>query len=172
MSKSRTVAEKMNSDAGKSLKMLKQAERHKVVYLFRNAHAVAKQNRPISDYKWLCEVDQAKKLDIGNTYVNDKAAVDFISCIAQCEKEKTVQILNDSSFFSFMMDGTTDISGDEQEAIYVRTSSQGAVTERFLNIGSPRSTKSEDLFEHVLAVFKECNVDKGRYNNSSLFFNY
>jgi hypothetical protein len=111
MSKSRTVAEKMNSDAGKSLKILKQAERHKVAYLFRNSHAVAKQNRPISDYKWLCKVDQAKKLDIGNTYVNDKAAVDFISCIAQCEKEKTVHILNDSSFFSFMMDGTTDISG-------------------------------------------------------------
>lgn len=96
--KKSSIDEKMCSDAGKSLKMLKQAERHRVAYLFRNVHAVGKQNCPISDYKWLCELDHAKNLDIGNTYVNDKAAVEFINCIAQSEK-KTTEIFNQSSFF-------------------------------------------------------------------------
>ena len=33
-----------------------------------------------------------------------------------------------------MMDGTTDILGDEQETIYIWSSLMGKVTERFLHI--------------------------------------
>ena len=46
-----------------------------------------------------------------------------------------------------MMDGSTDISGDEQETIYIRTAMKGVVKERFLNISIPNSTKSLDLFD-------------------------
>jgi hypothetical protein len=31
-------------------------------------HAIAKQNRPLTDYKWLCQVDKSTWLNIGNTY--------------------------------------------------------------------------------------------------------
>ena len=34
-----------------------------------------------------------------------------------------------------MMDGTTDISGSEQETIYVRGVIKEKITDRFLNIG-------------------------------------
>ena len=67
-----------NTDAGRALATLKESERHKLAYLFRNAHAVIKNNRPLSDYKWLCSMDKMKGLDIGDTYLNDKAAFNFI----------------------------------------------------------------------------------------------
>ena len=35
----------MVSEAGKTLKLLKSSEVHRLAYLFRNAHAIAKQNR-------------------------------------------------------------------------------------------------------------------------------
>lgn len=66
--------------------LLKAAERSRLVHLFRNAHTVAKNNRPLSDYTWLCEIDRAKQLDIGSTYINDKVAADFIHSIAQTEQ--------------------------------------------------------------------------------------
>ena len=48
---------------------------------------MAKRNQPLSDYTWLC----AKGLDIGEIYLNDKAALGFIFSIADGEKIKTVQ---------------------------------------------------------------------------------
>ena len=76
----------MVSEAGKTLKLLKSSEVHRLAYLFRNAHTIAKQNRPLTDYKWLCQVDKSKGLDIGNTYQTEHAARDFIGCIAKYER--------------------------------------------------------------------------------------
>lgn len=75
----------MQSSAGKALRQLKAAERHRLAFLFRNVHAVAKNNRPLSDYTWLCHIDQAKGLDIGQSYLNQKAALVFLSSIADAE---------------------------------------------------------------------------------------
>jgi hypothetical protein len=63
------IREKIVSEAGKTLNLLKSSEVHRLAYLFRNAHAIAKQNRPLTDYKWLCHIDKSKGLDIGNTCV-------------------------------------------------------------------------------------------------------
>ena len=45
--KGKSTNEKMVSEAGKSLKLLKSSEVHRLAYLFRNAHDIAKQNRPL-----------------------------------------------------------------------------------------------------------------------------
>ena len=76
----------MVSEAGKTLKLLKSSEVHRLAYLLKNAHAIAKQNRPLTDYKWLCQVAKFKGLDIGNTYQTDHAARDSIDCIAKYER--------------------------------------------------------------------------------------
>ena len=159
--KNSTGKEVKDSKAGKTLNLLHQAKRHKLAYLFRNAHAVAKQNMPLSDYQWLCDIDKAKGLDVGDTYLNQKAALKFLNCIADTEQDRTKDILNDAKFFSFLMDGSTDISGDEQEAIYLRVANKGRVTERFLAIGTPTSTRSRDLLEFVTNTFESHNIDTG-----------
>ena len=58
--KGKLTTEKMVSEAGKTLKLLKSSEVHRLAYLLKNAHAIAKQNRPLTDYKWLCQVDKSK----------------------------------------------------------------------------------------------------------------
>jgi hypothetical protein len=150
-------------DAGKALMSLKTAEKARIMYLMRNAHAVIKHNRPISDYTWPCMLDRTKELDIGQTYLNNKAALEFIKAIAAVESNKTVKILQNANFFSIMMDGSTDISGDEQEALYIRMGVGGRPLERCLAIGSPYSTQSKDLEEFVLNKFDENGIDKGMY---------
>jgi hypothetical protein len=69
-------------------------------------------------------LDKVKALDIGETYMNEKAATNFIKYIGISEREQTISLLEKSLFFSFLMDGTTDISGDEQESIYIRFSNK------------------------------------------------
>lgn len=153
------------SSAGRVLQTLKSADRKRMALLMRNAHAIAKQNRPFTDYVWLTKLDAAKGLEIGSTYLNEKAAMDFIHAISDHQLNELTHAM-DGRFFSFMMDGSTDISGTEQETLYVRFANSGQLHMNFLHIGSPRSTTSEDLHQHVCQVFEEtgikANVSKGK----------
>ena len=60
-----------------------------------------------------------------------------------------------------MMDGSTDISGDEQETLYVRLACKGQIKETYLCIGTPNSTAAEDLKTFVLEKVYENGIDKG-----------
>ena len=82
-------------ETGKTVELLKSSEVHRLAYLFRNAHVTAKQNKPLTDYKWLCQVDKSKGLDIGNTYQTELAARDFIGCRAKYERDTTVTLLKE-----------------------------------------------------------------------------
>ncbi|VDI01683.1 Hypothetical predicted protein [Mytilus galloprovincialis] len=161
-SKTVTNEEKITSNAGKALLSLKHAEREKLRILFVNTHAIIKNNRPLRDFPWLCKLDILKGLDLGDTYQNQKAALDFMTAIGQASSDKTVKLINSTNFFAFMMDGSTDISGDEQEVLYVRTSVDGKVVEQYLGIGSPKSTSSLDLKEFAVNMFDSCGLDKGK----------
>lgn len=168
---SSNAVEVRQSHSAKALLSLKSVDKNRLCNLFRNAHAIAKKNRPLSDYVWLCEVDKAKGLEIGQTYINEKAPLKFIQSIAEVETAKTATILKQSNFFSFIMDGSTDISGDEQESVYIQCSHRGKVTERFLHIGSPPSTCSKDLYQYLIQIFESNGIDRSMfmYGNSTPF---
>jgi hypothetical protein len=108
---------------------------------------------------WLCLLDQAKCIIIA-TLLNRKAALMFTTSIAEHERKRTVSMLG-RSFFSFIMDGSTDISGDEQEAIYIRFSQSRDNWK--VSGNTPNSTCSKDLEEFVLKMFESNKIDKGHW---------
>ena len=59
-----------------------------LVPLIRNAHAVTLHGLRLSDYVWLCQLDEAKGLKIRMEYKKKKSATTFIHYIAQSEREK------------------------------------------------------------------------------------
>lgn len=44
--------------------------------------ALIKDNRPLSDFTWICDLDEMKGYDLGRTYRNINSAKVFIQCIA------------------------------------------------------------------------------------------
>ena len=46
--------------------------------LFRNVHALIKKRRPFTDFIWMCELDEIKGVDIGETYRNEKQALSIV----------------------------------------------------------------------------------------------
>jgi hypothetical protein len=61
----KSTTEKMVTEAGKTLKLLKSSEVHILAYLFRNAHAIAKQNEFLMEmrnmwwrFRFLVHLDQ------------------------------------------------------------------------------------------------------------------
>lgn len=156
-----TGAQILRTDAGRALSKLQQIDRDRLFTLFRNAHAVIRNNRPLRDYEWVCKLYSAKGINVGQTYLNQKAALEFAKCEAAAERKKLKDYMCDVKFAAFLMDGSTGILGDEQEAVYLRLAKNGKVTEKFLGLGSPESTRSEDLKRFLLDMFDKHGVDKG-----------
>ena len=70
----------------------------KMLVLIRNAHALAKQNRPLSDFVWHCDLNQAKGIEIGHTYHNVKACATFIDSIASVMEDTLVNEIKAGSY--------------------------------------------------------------------------
>ena len=60
------------SEEARSHSMLDIAAHNKLWLLFPIAHFIAKQGKPYTDYKPLCEHDTKKDTKVGLTYINDK----------------------------------------------------------------------------------------------------
>lgn len=68
----------MPSEAENLLTQLNKSVTDRLSMLFRTAHALAKHGRPFSDFVWLTALHEAKGLQVGNTYRNDKRCQEFI----------------------------------------------------------------------------------------------
>lgn len=117
----------------------------KLEKMFRTCHAMAKHNRPFSDFVWQCQLDKAKGLNIGATYINDKSARLFTQAIADTERERVKTEVEGSKFASILSDGATDSSVTENEIVYVRVCKQGTVSVKFMGCMSAEKVDAEGI---------------------------
>ena len=79
------------------------------------------------DFKWMCELDKQKGVDIGNTYLNALYGIQFLVSIAEVTREKIEEDLQRAKFISIRADDSTDVSSSENEVVYIHFSVQGVV---------------------------------------------
>lgn len=120
--------------------------------LFRNAHFLGKHGRPFTDFKAICALDEAKGVDIGKDYRNDKRAQEFMSCIAAVEQRHTKDLLDKAKFLSLIVDGATDTSHQEAEVCYVRSAINGDIVTRFVGIKNVDRANAESISEGILQL--------------------
>ena len=101
--KQNTADRPTETPAAKSLVSLNKIVVNRLKHLFRNAHALAKKGRPYADYEWMCNLDEAKGVDIGKTYRNRKVAAVFVECIAEVERHNLREKVLKSSFFVYYL---------------------------------------------------------------------
>lgn len=118
----------------------------------RNVHAVAKHDTSFREYVWLCELDKAKDLDVGQAYQNDKAGRAFVRHIAKVQQDRTVNLIDGASFFSLTMDGATDVSGTEQESVHIHFAHEVIKQQKCLQFVSPNSTSAEDIYNALVST--------------------
>jgi hypothetical protein len=147
------------SEAGQALRSLNMVQTLALNIRFRNAHALAKHGLSFKNYTWMCQLDKAKGLEIGHTYDNDKAARNFLHHIAKVETQKTSDCLQEAFHFSFTIDGATDISGEEQESVYVHWCFKGVRRSRFVAFVTPTTTTSADIYAAVAEAINTLSVN-------------
>ena len=92
----------------------------KLQIFFRTCHALTKHCRPFADYVWLCELDEKKGIDIGQSYRNALKCREFTDAISEVERQNLEKSVQESSFMSIMCDKATDSAMMEQLIIYIR----------------------------------------------------
>ena len=105
---------------------------------------VVKNNRPLSDYKFQCDLDRMKDIDIGTSYLNEKAATEFLIHIASVEREKVQKKSLWTGALTFLV---------MSKKSYIQTCQKGIVAEDVLSTDSPRTTCSNNLFKYSLIHF-------------------
>ena len=132
------------TEGHKTLVKLNEQIQKQVINKVRNVHAIVKHNRPISDFIWLNDLDKSKGFDYGQVYHNQSAATQLLESIANVERNKLKDLLPKVIFFSIIMDGNTDDASIEQESFF-RSCINGKIISKFICIGEPESTSSDDL---------------------------
>ena len=119
---------KAESKASKIIQTLNTENFQKLDKAFRNVHAMVQHSRPLGDYVWMCELDEMKGVQLGNTYCNQKSANVFIKAITETEFKNVASTIMKGKFICMIGDGSTDSSIKEQEMWYLCTSLCGQVS--------------------------------------------
>ena len=136
---------------------LLEKQRKQLDLKFRNIHAIIMKNRPLSDFTWLTALDKAKGLEVGESHSNPHAATSMLGFISETEREM-VEMVQKSKFFSLTMDGSTDDATIEQETLFIRTCINGKLFVKFLCVGEPNSTSSQELYQFVNSQLKYTSI--------------
>lgn len=129
-----------SSQAEKNIVNMNQSSYLRMAKMFKNAHAVARHNRPYTDFVWICKLDKAKGVDIGSKYLNEKEAAIFIHYIAEAERKKISRKFESARFMAPISDGSTDSSVTEAEILFARMCHRGVISTHFVgvkNVGKP-----------------------------------
>ena len=93
----------------------------KMERLFDIAYFVAKREMPFTSFPHLCHLEMKHGVDLGSTYINDKACKNFVLSIATQLKNELSCKLQKCRFVSVMADSATDVGVREVEDVYVST---------------------------------------------------
>ncbi|XP_077980195.1 E3 SUMO-protein ligase KIAA1586-like [Glandiceps talaboti] len=138
------------SVAERALQSMNTATIDKLSKLFRNAHALAKKSRPISDFRWQCSLDKQKGVDIGHTYHNDKSAQQFLVAISEVERAKIESKLSQARYCSLLSDGSTDVSVVENEIVYVHFARRGIPHCYFLGLIACEVANAQGIYNAIM----------------------
>ena len=125
----------------------------KMEKLFRTAYYIAKEERLFTDFPSLLQLQNLNGLSLGETYQNDKAALEFISQISGCFSDEMKKLLEKSPFISVYCDGSTDKSEKEKEMIMVRVLDDFYPKIKFLKLEKPENTKAEGILAAIDKAF-------------------
>ncbi|XP_077862939.1 zinc finger protein 862-like [Saccoglossus kowalevskii] len=142
--------------AEKSLLSMNKQVVSKLVILFKTAHGLAKRSRPYTDFSWMCDLDEAKGLVIGDTYRNDKRCKEFIEAIANTERINTSSLIENTKFLSIISDGATDSSHREAEICFVKSSHLGVVSTKFIGIANIAKADANGISQALTRLL--CNI--------------
>lgn len=135
----------------RSLSMLSEVDRTRMRRKFDISFVMAREGIAFEKFLPLCELESRHDVELGHAYKTAPSAKLFTYYIAQAQRQQFVKVLCENSFYSFLMDGSTDVGNIEQELVVVLTSFKDDAAEefrsqtRFFNLQAPERADASGL---------------------------
>ena len=107
----------LSSTIGRCLSTLDSDTRARMERKFDVCFVMAKQSIPFAKYPALLELEQRHEVDTGHAYNTADSARLFTGFIAKSQRQGFLNSLSSESFFSLLMDGSTDAGNLEDELV-------------------------------------------------------
>ena len=136
---------------------------------FTTAFFVAKEERPLTDFPKLLELQKANSgEDLTQHYGNNKQCKTFVHFVAESEREEFHRMVRQSSFCSVISDSSTDSSVAEEEGVYVRFLNQDYIpVTRFLSMHKLEKPDAPHTKQAIICALEKASID---WKNSSVNF--
>ena len=103
------------SEIGRCLSTLDDVTKAQMEKKFNLCFVMAKEGIPFAKYPALLDLEQRHAVDVGHAYHTTDSAKQFTTYIARSQRQEFLNTLPKDSFFSLLMDGTTDVAIVEDE---------------------------------------------------------
>ena len=137
----------------KAFNNLPDEEREKLRVKFDIAHFVATENLPFTKYSKICELEAHHGVELGNSYTNETSGKEMIHYVAESRRQELMKKLGDASFFSLLLDGSTDKGNIDNELILIVWCDVNGSDEKvhtrtdYFTTVRPQSVTAEGLFK-------------------------
>ena len=111
--------------------MLSEVDRTRMRRKFDISFVMAKEGIAFEKFSPLCELESRHDVELGHAYKTAPSAKLFTYYIAQAQRQQFLKVLCENSFYSFLMDGSTDVGNIEQELVVVLTSFKDDAAEEY-----------------------------------------
>ena len=98
---------------------LSDEERKKLRFKFDIAPFVTNEQLCLTKYPRLCELEARHGVDLDGAYLNYNAGKEFTHFVAEATRQELLTTISSASFFSLLVDGSTDKSNSDNELIMV-----------------------------------------------------
>ena len=137
----------------KAFNTLPEDERERLKVKFDIAYFVATEKLAFTKYPKICDIEARHGVRVGTTYRSDMAGKDFMHYIAEGKRKDLLQMLAKATFFSLLLDGSTDTGNIDNEVLLVEWCDPDSSDEKihtrmdFLMVSRPQSVTARGLFE-------------------------
>ena len=131
----------------------------KMERLFNIAYFVSKREMPFTTFPHLCKLEMKHGVELGNTYINDKACKTFVTSIAGQLKHELSSKLQSSKFISVKADSACDVGVRKVDDVYAYHLVIGEITNSLGGLKACENSEAPRIKVAVESAMKEVYRD-------------
>ena len=146
--------------SGKCAANAEKQDRRRVGTLVDIAYMMAKEDMSLKKFLSITTVEKNHGVDLGVTYQNEKYCKVFTDCVGIALERELKKDLQEATYFSILVDGSTDSSVTEQELFFViYVNKEGQLKHNFLKIMNVKHATASGLQELLMEVMQLYDID-------------
>ena len=138
------------------------AKQYELSVKMNTAYCIAKEELSFTHMRPLVLLQKKNGLDITPTYDNDVRCAELISTIARDLQEESASQIKECNYISIMIDGATDSSVTENEAVYVRYVEDGVPVNHLISLTEVSYAHADGVLECINSSMEKFGLQKWR----------